>query len=127
MLRKISLALASAFLALTASAQNLVLGTKLEVNTLDPHFFSAFNTNSTMEHFFDKLVDYDEKLRIVPALAQSWKLLDDTTWELHLRKDVTFHDGTPFTADDVIFTVERVPNVPNSPNSFAQFTRSIES
>jgi len=43
-----------------------------------------------------------------------------------LRRGVTFHDGSPFTAADVIFTVERVPNVPNSPNSFAQFTRGID-
>jgi peptide/nickel transport system substrate-binding protein len=72
-------------------------------------------------------VEYDDKLKIRPALAESWKLVDNTTWEFRLRKGVTFHDGTPFTADDVIFTVERVPNVPNSPNSFAQFTRGIES
>src|SRR5207237_3412189 len=40
---------------------------------------------------------------------------------------VSFHDGTPFTADDVVFTIERFPNVPNSPNAFSQFTRAIES
>jgi peptide/nickel transport system substrate-binding protein len=45
---------------------------------------------------------------------------------MKLRPGVTFHDGTPFTADDVIFTIDRVPNVPNSPNSFSQFTRGIE-
>ena len=118
---------ALALLAPTASAQNLVLGTKLELNTLDPHFFSAFPTNSSMQYFFDKLVEYDAKLAIRPSLAVSWKLVDDTTWELKLRKGVTFHDGTPFTAEDVIFTIERVPSVPNSPNSFAQFTRGIES
>ena len=55
------------------------------------------------------------------------KLVDNLTWEFKLRKGVMFHDGSPFTADDVIFTIERVPNVPNSPNSFAQFTRGIES
>ncbi len=110
-----------------ASAQNLTLATKLELNTLDPHFFASFPTNSSMGYFFDKLVDYGEKLEIRPMLATSWKLTDNLTWELKLRPGVTFHDGTPFTADDVIFTIERVPNVPNSPNSFAQFTRGIES
>lgn len=108
-------------------AQNLTLGTKLELNTLDPHFFAAFPTNSSMQYFFDKLVEYGDKLEIRPALATSWKLVDNTTWEFKLRKDVVFHDGSPFTAEDVMFTVERVPNVPNSPNSFAQFTRGIES
>ena len=119
-------ALAAAF-ALHAGAQNLTLGTKLELNTLDPHFFSSFPTGSSHEYLYDRLVVLDEKLRIQPALATSWRLIDDYTWEFKLRKGVTFHDGTPFTADDVIFTIERVPNVPNSPNSFSQFTRAIES
>src|SRR5438105_8502803 len=111
----------------SASAQNLVLGTKLELNTLDPHFFSAFPTGSSHEYLYDKLVVLDDRLQIKPALATSWRLIDDLTWEFKLRKAVTFHDGTPFTADDVVFTIERVPNVPNSPNSFSQFTRAIES
>jgi peptide/nickel transport system substrate-binding protein len=127
MLRRLSLAVVFALLSPLSLAQNLTLGTKLELNTLDPHFFAAFPTNSSMEYFFDKLVEYDDKLKIKPALAVSWKLADNTTWEFKLRKGVAFHDGTPFTADDVIFTVDRVPNVPNSPNSFAQFTRGIES
>jgi peptide/nickel transport system substrate-binding protein len=114
-------------LATAAGAQNLTLGTKLELNTLDPHFFAAFPTNSSMQYFFDKLVEYDDRLHVVPSLATSWKLVDNLTWEFKLREGVTFHDGTPFTADDVIFTIDRVPNVPNSPNSFAQFTRGIES
>jgi len=113
--------------ACTAGAQNLTLGTKLELNTLDPHFFASFPTNSSLQYFFDKLVEYDDKLRIAPSLATSWKLVDDHTWQLNLRRGVLFHDGTPFTADDVIFTIDRVPNVPNSPNSFAQYTRGIES
>ena len=109
-----------------AHAQNLTLGTKLELNTLDPHFFASFPTNSSLQYFFDKLVEYGDKLEIRPALATSWKLVDDTTWEFKLRRGVAFHDGTPFTAEDVIFTIDRVPNVPNSPNSFAQFTRGID-
>ncbi len=122
--------LAAALLALAATAvpaQNLTLGTKLELNTLDPHFFASFPTNSSLSYFFDKLVEYGDKLEIRPMLATSWKVVDNLTWELKLRPGVTFHDGTPFTADDVIFTIDRVPNVPNSPNSFAQFTRGIES
>jgi len=121
-------ALAALLLAcgLASHAQNLTLGTKLELNTLDPHFFASFPTNSSLQYFFDKLVEYGDKLQIQPALATSWKLIDNTRWEFKLRRGVTFHDGTPFTADDVIFTIDRVPNVPNSPNSFAQFTRGIE-
>jgi peptide/nickel transport system substrate-binding protein len=127
MTQRIVLVLAALLASASIHAQNLTLGTKLELNTLDPHFFASFPTNSSLQYFFDKLTEYDDKLAVRPALAESWKLLDSTTWEFKLRKGVTFHDGTPFTADDVIFTIERVPNVPNSPNSFAQFTRGIES
>ncbi|MBK8325432.1 MAG: ABC transporter substrate-binding protein [Betaproteobacteria bacterium] len=118
--------LAATLFALPALAQNLVLGTKLELNTLDPHFFAAFPTGSSHQYLYDKLIVLDAKLKPRAALAESWKLVDDLTWEFRLRKGVTFHDGSPFSADDVLFTLERVPNVPNSPNSFSQYTRGIE-
>jgi peptide/nickel transport system substrate-binding protein len=57
---------------------------------------------------FDSLVGRDRDNRIVPELAESWKLLDDTTWQFRLRKGVVFHDGEPFNADAVRFTVQRV-------------------
>ena len=121
------LGLAAALLAAgSATAQNLTLGTKLELNTLDPHFFAAFPTGSSHPLIFEHLVALDEKLQLKPNLAVSWKSIDPLTWEIKLRPGVVFHNGAPFTADDVIFTWERVPNVPNSPNSFSQFTRSVE-
>jgi peptide/nickel transport system substrate-binding protein len=109
-----------------AAAQNLVIGTKLELNTLDPHFFSAFPTQSSHQNLFDALVWLDKDLHEHPALATGWKVLDDTTWEFKLRRGVKFHDGSDFDADDVIATFKRVPNVPNSPNSFSQFTKSVK-
>ncbi len=118
--------LAASLLAFPAAAQNLLLGTKSELNTLDPHFFASFPTSSSHQYLYDKLVVLDAKLKPRAALAERWKLVDDLTWEFKLRKGVTFHDGSPFTADDVLFTIERVPNVPNSPNSFSQYTRGIE-
>jgi peptide/nickel transport system substrate-binding protein len=57
---------------------------------------------------FDSLVGRDRDNRIVPELAESWRLLNDTTWQLRLRRGVVFHDGEPFTADAVRFTIERV-------------------
>ena len=112
--------------AAPAGAQTLTLGTKLELNTLDPHFFASFPTGSSHENLFERLTHQDETGKVVPQLATSWRLVDPTTWEFRLRPNVRFHDGSPFTAEDVVFTVARVPEVPNSPNSFAQFTRSIE-
>jgi peptide/nickel transport system substrate-binding protein len=127
-LRAIAAIAAASLLSFAAPifAQSIVLGTKLELNTLDPHFFAAFPTGSSHQYLYDHLVEYDEKLALQPGLAESWKRIDDLNWEFHLRKGVTFHDGSPFTATDVIFTIDRVPNVPNSPNSFAQFTRGID-
>ena len=56
---------------------------------------------------YEALLDIDSNLAIVPQLALAWKPLDPTTWEFELRPDVTFHDGTPFTAADVVFSIER--------------------
>ncbi len=117
----------AAFLSCTLAAQTLTLGTKLELNTLDPHFFNAFPTGSSHSTIYEALVNNDEHQKLQPALATSWKVVNDTTWEFKLRRGVKFHDGSDFGADDVIATYERVPNVPNSPNSFAQFVRGIAS
>jgi peptide/nickel transport system substrate-binding protein len=65
-------------------------------------------------HVFDHLAARDLKTgRVGPSLAVSWKALDDTTWEVKLRKGVKFHDGTPFTARDVKATFDRVLNPEN--------------
>ena len=65
-------------------------------------------------HVFDHLAVRDLKTnRVVPHLATSWKALDDTTWELKLRRDARFHDGTKFTARDVKATFDRVLNPEN--------------
>jgi peptide/nickel transport system substrate-binding protein len=57
---------------------------------------------------FDSLVGRDRDNKLVPELAESWKLLDDTTWQFKLRRGVVFHDGEPFNAEAVRFTVQRV-------------------
>jgi peptide/nickel transport system substrate-binding protein len=59
-------------------------------------------------HVFDHLATRDKTGKVIPALALSWKTLDDTTWEVKLRKGVKFHDGTPFSAKDVKATFDRV-------------------
>ena len=63
---------------------------------------------------------------MIPALAVSWKLRDDRTWEFKLR-DVRFHDGTPFVAEDVAYTLNRVPRVKNSPASYSIYTKAVTS
>lgn len=111
--------------AFAQGGPSLIIGTKLELNTLDPHFFNGFPQASSHSLIFDALLGVDSELRLIPGLATAWRNIDNLTWEFDLRQGVKFHDGTDFTADDVIATLERVPKVPNSPNPFTQFTRQI--
>jgi peptide/nickel transport system substrate-binding protein len=116
---------ASAALAIGASAAEVAIGLKTEPSAIDPHFAILGANQQISEQIFDTLVGRDEKLRPIPALATSWRLLDETTWEFTLRQGVVFHDGTPFTAADAVFTIARAPAVPNSPASYAPYVSHI--
>jgi peptide/nickel transport system substrate-binding protein len=107
----------------TLQAQDLRIGLASEPTAMDPHYHNLSPNNSLLSHIFDSLVEQDERQRLVPGLAESWKAIDATTWEFKLRRNVRFHDGTPFTADDVIFSFERAPNVEGSPSSFGIYAR----
>lgn len=106
-----------------AQAQDLRIGLASEPTSMDPHYHNLSPNNSLLSHIFESLVDQDERQRLQPGLAESWKPIDDTTWEFKLRRGVKFHDGTPFTADDVLFSFERAPNVEASPASFGIYSR----
>src|SRR5689334_23492280 len=75
--------------------------------TMDPHSQNELLTNSINGQMYEPLVNRGKKLEIVPALATEWQQRDALTWRFTLRRGVRFHDGTPFTADDVLFSVER--------------------
>jgi peptide/nickel transport system substrate-binding protein len=111
------------FFANPVFAQDLRIGLGSEPTAMDPHYHNLSPNNSMLSHIFDSLVGQDERQRLTPDLAESWKAIDATTWEFKLRRNVRFHDGTPFTADDVIFSFERAPNVEGSPSSFGIYAR----
>ena len=95
--------IATAILAGPAAAENVLrftIGIGGAV-TMDPH--SRWNAieRPALQQVYETLLDIDSNLAIVPQLALAWKPLDPTTWEFELRPAVTFHDGTPFTAEDV--------------------------
>lgn len=104
-------------------AKDLKIALSSEPTSIDPHFHNLTPNNSLAMHFFDALVIFDDKQRVTPGLATAWKAIDDLTWEFKLRKGVKWHDGSPFTADDVVFTMQRAGNVPNSPSSFGTYTK----
>jgi peptide/nickel transport system substrate-binding protein len=107
----------------SVTAQELRIGLGAEPTAMDPHYHNLSPNNSLLTHIFESLVDQDERQRLQPGLAESWKPINDTTWEFKLRRNVKFHDGTPFTADDVIFSFERAPNVEGSPSNFGIYAK----
>jgi peptide/nickel transport system substrate-binding protein len=124
---------AAAFLAVAAAlvatppavAADLKIAVAADVTSIDPHFFNLFPNNNMAEHIFDKLVQMDADSKMIPGIATSWKVIDPTTWEFKLRKGVKFTDGSELTAEDVAFSIDRVPNVPNSPGPFSAYTKAI--
>jgi peptide/nickel transport system substrate-binding protein len=75
--------------------------------TTDPHSQNENLTNNINILTYEPLIYRNKTLGLAPALATSWEQLTPTTWRFHLRSGVKFHDGTPFTADDVVFSFER--------------------
>jgi peptide/nickel transport system substrate-binding protein len=116
---------AAVSLSFAAWAQELTVGLGASVTSIDPHFHNLSPNSNIARHIFDRLIHTDERQRLTPGLATEWKALDDTTWEFKLRQGVKFHDGSEFTAEDVVATLKRVPWVPNSPSSFRIYTQSV--
>src|SRR4051812_48895048 len=130
MMRMLHAAAALLALAFVPAAQaqkerEVSIGLQAAITSIDPHYHNLSPNNSLLLHVFEPLVKRDANQKMVAGLATSWRAIDDLTWEFKLRKGVKFHDGTPFTAEDVVATYKRVPNVPNSPSSFATFTKPI--
>src|SRR5690242_7100346 len=88
-----------------AANDALTIGLAATVTAVDPHFQYTGSNIAVSRHFFDPLILQDEHQHLIPGLAVSWRALDDTTWEFKLRQGVKFHDGTPFTAADVAYTL----------------------
>src|SRR5437773_7651002 len=90
-----------------ADAKTLRWANRGDMQTTDPHSQNEGLTNNINSLVYEFLTDRDKKLGIRPSLAESWQRINDTTWRFKLRSGVKFHDGTPFTADDVVFSYER--------------------
>ncbi len=106
-----------------ARAQELRIGMSADVTAMDPHFVNIAPNNQIGWHVFDALVNVDADVRLIPGLALSWRAVNPTTWEFKLRRGVKFHDGSDFTAADVVFSMERAASIPNG--QYAGFVQNI--
>ena len=112
MKRASSIALAALALGLVlsvgaAQAQTLRWSSQGDVQTMDPDSRNESLTNSLNGQVYETLTGRDKQLNIVPMLATSWQQTSPLQWRLKLRPNVRFHDGSPFTADDVVFSINR--------------------
>jgi peptide/nickel transport system substrate-binding protein len=104
------LLLASVFavgLAAAADAATFRWANDGDVNSMDPYARNETFLLTFLGNVYEPLVRRDRELKVEPALAVRWEQPSPTVWRFHLRPDVKFHDGTPFTAEDVVFSVAR--------------------
>ncbi len=88
-------------------AKTLRWASQGDPQTADPFSQNEGLTNMFSQSVHDTLVMRDNTLKLVPGLATSWQQVNPTTWRFMLRQGVKFHDGSPFTADDIVFSYER--------------------
>src|ERR1700687_2006348 len=97
-----------AFAMSPALAQTLRYANQGELKSLDPHTLNETTTHAHLGQVYEGLIARDKDLKSIPGLAESWETPEPTRWRFHLRKGVKFQNGDPFTADDVVFSADRV-------------------
>nr|WP_192886676.1 ABC transporter substrate-binding protein [Agrobacterium sp. LAD9] len=117
--------------AIPANAQvqsDLRIATSYKLMTLDPHYANLNENTSLLSNIYERLVYQDEKLALKPGLAVSWSMISETLWEFRLRDGVRFHDGSPFTAEDVVYSIDRIRNFLKSPSGgYRSYVTGIKS
>src|SRR6056297_454068 len=111
--------------AMPVLAQGLAIGLKSEATSMDPQFHQLSTNMQVHQNVFETLTMQDSVQKVGPGLASEWEAVDDTTWRFKLREGVKFHDGSDFTARDVIYSFCRVPKVENSPSAFTIYTAGV--
>jgi peptide/nickel transport system substrate-binding protein len=111
--------------ATSVRAQDLTIGVRAVAEGLDPHFSGLGSHLSAVRNIYDSLADVGPSMELIPGLAESWRTVDPTTWELKLRRGVKFHDGGDFTARDVKFSFDRIPTVGAGTGGVVAFARRV--
>ncbi|MBB4267150.1 ABC transporter substrate-binding protein [Roseospira visakhapatnamensis] len=104
-----------------AEAKTLRMAYDADPVSLDPQEQLSGGTLEMAHMVFDPLVRFTKELEYEPRLAESWEQIDDLTMRFHLREGVVFHSGNPFTAEDVVFTLERLKGSPDFKALFEPF------
>lgn len=86
----------------------VVVAQGVDATTMDPHMQAETTTSNVLFNIFDALTRFDENNTLQPSLAESWRVVDDYTWEFVLRQGVRFHNGDPLTPEDVAYSIMRV-------------------
>ena len=115
-LRRPLLCLALLLYAVAASAaapKALRVASAFDPQTMDPHALALLSHWRVAFQLYESLLTRDENFELEAGLATAWHAIDPTTWRFSLRAGVTFHDGTPFSADDAVFSLERALATPS--------------
>ena len=116
--------MALAVLASPAGARDLRVGVQ-SAFVVDPHVLFIGPNMAAARHLYDSFVGKDADAHWTPTLATSWRQIDPQTWEFSLRPGVRFSDGSPFTSEDVVASVRRIPAVPNNPGPYTTNLRTV--
>jgi len=108
-----------------ARAATLRVASAFDPQTMDPHSVALLYQTRVVFQLYEGLVGRDEHDALAPALATRWELVEPTTWRFHLRAGVRFHDGTPFTADDAVFSLQRALAPPSGRAYLLKGVRSV--
>jgi len=106
-------------------ANELTIGLRAGPDSIDPHWSTLGTQAEALKHIFDTVVAVDDRLQLKPAIALSWKAIEPKLWEFKLRQGVKFHDGTDLTAEDVKFSIDRIPKV-TGPMPMTLYTKYVE-
>ncbi len=120
----LAFAAASALAVGTAGAQTLTMGVIAGPESVDPHYTATGTHSESLKHVFDTLTHSGDRLQVEPGLAESWRILDPTTWEFRLRQGVKFHDGSDMTAEDVASSIRRMQTL-SGPNPTRVYVRRV--
>jgi peptide/nickel transport system substrate-binding protein len=101
------LSLALVFVPASAQTRTLRYASAFDPQSMDPHALALLYQTRVVAQVYEGLVNRDPHFRLEPALATTWQMVSPTAWRFTLREGVRFHDGSAFTADDAVFSIQR--------------------